>query len=124
MIEPKITSGLRLALAILGVVAVAGVVAGGLFAAGVFPGESGAVPRAAASVLLAPETASQLVSPQGDVTVDLQSGSVTEAVQLLYQTLAPDMAPQLPPGFAAGSKAFDLSVGQPPGKKQELHLRS
>jgi hypothetical protein len=102
---------------VAGAIVIVGAVVGGLFAAGVFPdrfeilpGDSSEAPLSSAGVSLAPETASRLVSPQGDVTVDLEAGSVSEAEQLLYQPLSPEMAPQLPPGYAAGSKVFDLSI--------------
>lgn len=73
-----------------------GAAVGILFAVGVFSGESEAVPLSTASVSLAPETASQLVSPLGDVTVELEAGSVAEAVELVFLTLSPEMTPQMP----------------------------
>jgi len=122
--EPRPTSRLWLALSASGVVAVAGAVAGGLFAAGVLSSESGALPPSTVSVSVTPETASQLVSPQGDVTVDLEAGSVAEAVQLLYQPLSPEVTPLLPPGYAAGSRAFDLSVVGVEEGTDASHIRS
>ena len=70
--------------------------------------ESGETP--AAIVTLTPESASRLDSPKGGVTVELEADSVALPVQLTFQTITLETAPALPPGFAAGSKIFDLSV--------------
>ena len=42
--------------------------------------------------------------------VDLDAGSVDEVVRLLYQPVSPQNIPQLPSGYLAAPKAFDLSV--------------
>ena len=91
-------------------IVIAGAVVAGLFAAGVFSFGSETVPLPTASVFLAPDAPSRLVSPQNDVTIVLDAGSVAEAVQLVFQPLSPETIPQLPPGYKALSKAFDLSV--------------
>ena len=57
-----------------------------------------------------PDEPAQLVSPQGDVSVDLEAGSISTRAQLPYETVEPAAIPQLPSGYVAVPKAFDLSV--------------
>jgi len=61
-------------------------------------------------VTVRPGQPARLESPQGDVTVDLATGSVDRPVRLEYRALALDEVPPLPEGFTASEKLFDLSV--------------
>ena len=107
---------------VAGAIVIAGGLVGALFAAGLFPGESEAVLPSTATVSLVPETASQLVSPQGDVTVDLEAGSVAEAVQLSYQPLSPEMTPHLPPGYSSGFQGL-RPVGSRDRRRDSCFIR-
>jgi hypothetical protein len=108
---PQPTTTLKAAVASAGAVIVAGVVVGSLFAAGVFSSSPAAEPQGdIVSVPVTSNSSAQLVSPQGDVTVDLFAGSVEEAIQLLYQPMSPRFTPPLPPEYVAAVKTFDLVV--------------
>ena len=91
-----------------GLVVVAAVAAvAALFASGAVGG--GSEPSSTAvNVAVAP--AAQLVSPQGEVIVDLEPGSVSTPAQLRYQSVSAEAVPQLPPGYIASQKVFDLSL--------------
>ena len=97
---------------VVGVLIIAGALVGGLFGAGVFSRESpeSAAPTASVTVPVLPNEPAQLSSSQGDVTVDLDAGSVGEVVQLLYEPVSLEKMPQLPSGYVAAPKAFDLSL--------------
>ena len=105
------------AVSIAFVVLVAAVV-GGLFAVGVLPPEReltpGALPIAAPGVpviiLVLPGLPSQLVSPDGAITINLAAGTVDSNVNLSYEKLRPEQAPALPAGFVASDKLFNLSL--------------
>ena len=119
LIEPVGTRrrmGLLLALAGVAVVAVAGAVAALFAIGGGSDGPASVVDSGpgttanAVSVAVAPTAAAQLISPQGDVIVDLAAGSVSAPAQFRYQPVAADAIPQLPSGFIASQKVFDLSL--------------
>ena len=97
---------------VAGALVVVGALVGGLFGAGVFSGESQEAVALAASVTVPVllDKPAQLVSSQGDVTVDLDAGSVGGLVQLQYEPVSLVTMHQLPPGYVAAPKAFDLSV--------------
>ncbi|MCH8226302.1 MAG: hypothetical protein IIC97_10590, partial [Chloroflexi bacterium] len=102
-----------LPLALGAVVVVAAVVAaavGVLFASGVIGGGSEPSTSAVARVSVAPGVPAQLVSPQGDVIVDLAPDAVSTPAQLVYQPVAADAVPQLPEGYIRSQKVFDLSL--------------
>ncbi|MCH8226099.1 MAG: hypothetical protein IIC97_09545, partial [Chloroflexi bacterium] len=106
-VEPRRRLGLPLALAGLAVVAAA--VVGVLFASGVIGG--GTEPSASSvNVAVAPTASAQLVSPQGEVTVDVAPGSVSTPAQLVYKSVASDAIPQLPAGYIASQNVFDLAL--------------
>ena len=65
---------------------------------------------AAVSVAVVPDAPAQLLSPGGDVTVDLPLSSVEIGAELLYQPVESDQMPPLTGGFILGEKLFDLSV--------------
>ena len=107
-VEPRRRLGPPLALAGV-VVLVAAAAVGVLFTSGVVGGGS---ETSASIVTLAvgPTASARLISPQGDVTVDLASGAVSTPAQLRYQPVAADSVPQLPAGYIASQKVFDLSL--------------
>ena len=67
-------------------------------------------------VAVVPGKAATLVSPQQDVVVELDAGSVDSAVDLEYTPLTPEQAPDLPAGFVASEKVFDLSLSVSAGQ--------
>ena len=100
--------GLPLVMAGLAVVAAAAVVVV-LFFSGVLGG--GSEPSASAvNVAVAPTASARLVSPQGEVTVDVAPGSVSTPAQLVYRSVASDAIPQLPAGYIATQNMFELSL--------------
>ena len=87
--QPRRRRSLVLPAVLVGILAVAGLGAGVLFAAGVFsstnspslgPGAEAAAP--VVTVPVVPDEPVRLVSAQGDVSVDLAPGSVANAVEL------------------------------------------
>ena len=100
----------------LGLVIVVVAVAGGLLGAGVFSSSGTSViidPTAPVIVTVAPDTPAQLVSPQGDVTIDVRAGSVRVPTQLIYQHLAIADIPAFPRSFSATGTIFDLTTSAP-----------
>ena len=69
-----------------------------------------ATPFDVASVWLLPYEAARLVSPRGDVTVDVDVGSVDKPWLLSYRSLAPYQTPPLPTGVVPSDKSFSLWV--------------
>lgn len=63
-----------------------------------------------ASVLIAPEEPTEWTTPDGDVTVELEAGTVEDYVELRYETLFEAQIPDLLPGFVATDTLFDLSL--------------
>jgi hypothetical protein len=55
----------------------------------------------------------RLVSPDGEVTIDLDERSVDAPAQLAYAALAPSEIPALPAKFKATGKAFELTSESP-----------
>ena len=101
--------GLRIPLVGLALLLVVGVVVGGLLF-NLRGSEPPPVPPGTVRISVSPGEPAQLVSPRGDVTIDLAAGSVDTTVRLWYQPLAPAEIPPLPAGFLAADKLFDLSV--------------
>ena len=105
------------AVSIAFVVLVAAVV-GGLFAIGVLPPDREltpstlpiAAPGVPVIILVLPGLPSQLVSPDGAITINLAAGTVDSNVNLSYEKLRPEQAPALPAGFVASDKLFNLSL--------------
>ena len=105
------------AMSIAFVVLLAAVV-GGLFAVGVLPPERaltpGTLPIAAPGVpviiLVVPGLPSQLVSPDGAITINLAAGAVSKELNLSYEKLLPQQVPPPPEGFVASDKLFNLSL--------------
>jgi hypothetical protein len=121
--EPRSSRGLFVGLAVL---LVAGMAVGALFASGVLSptGSPSLVPvpetTAAVSVTLIPGAPAQLVSPLGDVTVDVAAGSLDRPLQLEYQPGFPLLQP--PAGSIAGPKVFDLSLTDEQGGERRAIL--
>ena len=104
--EPRPKTRFWPAYAAAGVLAVAGAVVAGLFAAGVFsPSPAGVV-----SVPVSPDTPAQLVFADGDVTVGVDAGSVKAPSQLSYRSLSPSEIPVLPAQYKITDTAFDLTM--------------
>ena len=109
-----------LPLIVLGLLVVVGAVFGALFAFGILPPESDTGTQAAplllpvaVSVPVTPNTPAQLVSPQGEVTVELAAGSVESPSEISYTKLAPEDVPTIPEDFVVSNKVFDLSITIP-----------
>lgn len=92
---------------------------GALFLSGVIPAESQTssipepqtfAPLRTVSIPVAPGQSTRLVSPEGDVFVDISAGSVNTLVRLWYGVLPLEAIPPTPPGFRYSGKVFDLSV--------------
>jgi len=97
------------------VLAAAGII-GGLAGAGVFSSSPAPIdqpaPQAAApvSVAVTPDAAVILVSPQGNVTVRLDAGTVDSPSQMTYRPLSSSEIPVLLASFKATGTAFDISA--------------
>ena len=80
----------------------------------------GAVASGVVIVPVVPGKPTTLVSPEQDVIIAVDAGSVDIAVNLEYKQLTPEQVPDLPKGFGASGKVFDLttsmSVGQAPSE--------
>ena len=117
LVEPQPEFRLRLALSAVGLLAAVGGIVGGLAASGVFSTSPASPDQllvteapAAVSVSVVPDAPAQLLSPGGDVTVDLPLGSVEKGAELRYQPLSSDQIPPLTSGFLLSGRPFDLSV--------------
>jgi hypothetical protein len=89
---------------------------GGLFASGAFSSSGISIlvdPTAPVVVHIAPDAPAQLVSPQGDVTIDVDVGSVRVPTQLVYQHLTMADIPALPTAFSATGTIFNLTTSAP-----------
>ena len=71
--------------------------------------------KATATVVVNPQKAASLSSPDGDVRVDFTEGSVASTVEFSYRRISPVGIPQLPAGFIPTSKVFDLSMSDRKG---------
>ena len=67
----------------------------------------------ATTVSITPEALARLVSPDGEVTVDLDAETVEAPTQLSYTPLSPGEIPALPEKFTATGKAFELTTETP-----------
>ena len=101
--------GLRIPLVGLALLVVVGVIVGVLLFSQKPSGPS-PLPPGTVRISVSPGEPAQLVSPRGDVTVDVAAGSVDTDVRLWYKPLSPDEIPPLPAEFVASDKLFDLSV--------------
>ena len=101
---------LALGLAAAGLAVVAGAAIAVFFSVSNPPAPVAPPDNAAAMVLVTPQDAASLVSPDGEVRVDLPEGSVASPVEFSYRRISPVGIPQLPAKFAPTSKVFDFSV--------------
>ena len=90
--------------------AVVAVVIGFLFAFGVLPPGGASSIEPFVDVPLSPEKPARLVSPRTDVTVEVPAGAVTGPAQLTYQRVPLTKDLELPAGYIATEKVFELSV--------------
>jgi serine/threonine protein kinase len=101
----------RLGKAIIGLAAVTGLVAAGLWISGSFSGPG--APPDPGLLALAPGSMTRWVSPDGTVTVTAPAGAVETPVTLAYRAVPAEQIPELPEGFLASQRAFDLSAEGP-----------
>jgi len=110
--QPRLAGSIVAGVAIAIVLAATGATLGGLFASGVL-GTTGAPTPLVSSVLITPDTPTRFVSPDGNVTIDLDANTVNAASQLTYATLSDAEIPALPTDFTGTGKAFDLTIDTP-----------
>ena len=111
--EPQPEIRLRLMLAGVGLLLVAGVVLGVLFGAGVLTGTSStpADPQFGELIVtVLPDKPARVKSANGDVVIDVAPGTVRVPSRLEIRTLATPEIPVLPVLFKATDKAFDLTI--------------
>jgi hypothetical protein len=117
--EPVQKRALAIPALVIGAPIVAALVAGGLLASrgeGEEPQPApvsrppASAPRVPVRIAVVPDEPVKLVTPLEEVTVELESGSVDEDVNLSYVPLTPQEIPPLPSGFVASEVVFDLSV--------------
>ena len=109
--EPVQVMGLRFPLIGLALLIVVAIGAAVLLTSGEKGEEGASTAAGAVSLRLTPGEPGQLVSADGDVTVDVVVGSVDRAARLWLQPMKPEQFPAaLPAGFAPSQKVFDLSV--------------
>ena len=114
--QPQPSRRTAYVLGIAVVLAATGAIIGGLFASGAFSSSGTSVvvdPTVPVVVHIAPDARAQLVSPQGDVTIDVSIGSVSAPAQLAYQHLTITDVPALPKSFSATGTIFDLTTSAP-----------
>ena len=99
LVQPVQPWPLLVPLSLAGILIVVGGLIGGLFGAGVFSGGAEVDTAVKVIVALEPETVAQLVSPQGDVTVRVDAGTVSAPSQLTYRPLSSSEIPVLPASF-------------------------
>ncbi|MCI0826037.1 MAG: hypothetical protein J4N90_14915, partial [Chloroflexi bacterium] len=62
------------------------------------------------TVVIAPDEPAEMVTPDGDVIVQVEAGTVESYVVLRYETLFEEQIPELSLGFVATETLFDLSL--------------
>ena len=105
--EPRPKRGPVPVLAAVGAVVVVVATVAGLFVAGVFSSSPDVV---SVSISVSPDAPARLVSPGGDVTVDVPPGSMANAAQLTYRPLALTDIPVLPSTYTATQTVFELTT--------------
>jgi len=110
--QPRLSRGFIAVAVAIAMVAVAGVVFGGLFAAG-RPDAINVSQRLSTSVSISHEAPARLISPDGEVSIDLNANTVGAPAQLAYSALSISEIPALPPGFTSIGKAFELTTKTP-----------
>jgi len=88
-----------------------------LAAAGVFSSSSGSElvidPTESVAVFVAPDVAAQLLSPQGDVTIDIEAGTFGSTSQLTYEPFSIGDMPALAREYRSTGTIFDLTSSEP-----------
>jgi hypothetical protein len=110
--QPRLTRGFIAVAIAIAVVAVTGVIVGGLFTAG-RPDTTNVSQQLSTSISITPETPARLISPDGEVSIDLNANTVSVPAQLAYSALSISEIPALPPGFTGTGKAFELTTKIP-----------
>ena len=116
--EPRPSYARYLAIVVSVAVVAVGATIGGLFASGALTpssngGDNGTIATAPVIVPIVPDSAARLISPDGEVTIDVGAGSVNAAAQLVYQSVSSGEIPSLSGPFRATGKVFDLTTGTP-----------
>ena len=116
--EPHPSDARNLGLVALATIIAVGATIGGLFASGALTsssndGNNGVVAAAPVIVSIVPDSPARLISPDGDVTIDVGAGSVDIASQLMYQSVSSGEIPLLTGAFRATGKVFDLTADAP-----------
>ena len=110
--QPRLTRGFTMIAIAIAIVAVAGVIFGGLFAIG-RPDTTNVSQQLSTSISITPETPARLISPDGEVSIELNANTVGAPAQLAYSALSVAEIPALPPEFTGTGKAFELTTKTP-----------
>jgi hypothetical protein len=124
--QPRLSPGFIAASVTLVLLAVMGAIFGGLWVTGTQDTTNVTVATNAPAVALAdlptplattvsitPETLARLVSPNGQVTIDLDANTVDVPTKLAYVPLTTGQIPALPDNFTATSNVFELTTETP-----------
>ena len=103
--QPRLTRGFITVAVTIAVVAVTGVIFGGLFAAG-RPDATNVSQQLSTSISITPETPAILISPDGEVSIELNANTVGAPAQLAYSALYIAEIPALPPEFTSTDKSL------------------
>lgn len=100
-----------------GIIAVIAIVAG-LFVSGALSlsghgGKDSGLAGSSVIVLVAPDAAARLVSPDFGVTIDVAAGTVNAPSQLIYKAVVAGEMPPLSGFFSTTGKVFDLTTSMP-----------
>jgi hypothetical protein len=115
-----LTAGFVTASVVIVLVAIVAAIFGGLSATGTQDNSNvttnvSPVPPTplATTVSIVPETLARLVSPNGEVVIDLDAETVNVPTRLTYVPLSVSEIPALPARFTATGKAFELTTETP-----------
>lgn len=129
--QPRLTAGFVTASVVIVLVAIVAAIFGGLSATGTQDNSNvttnvSPVPPTplATTVSIVPETLARLVSPNGEVVIDLDAETVNVPTRLTYVPLSVSEIPALPARFTATGKAFELTTETPLLKPSLLPWRS
>lgn len=103
--QPRLTRGFITVAVTIAVVAVTGVIFGRLFAAG-RPDATNVSQQLSTSISITPETPAILISPDGEVSIELNANTVGAPAQLAYSALYIAEIPALPPEFTSTDKSL------------------
>ena len=115
--QPKPDNRFKIIFASVSLMVLIGAIVGALAGTGMFSRSSGIEEIVDITqpvvVAVTPDTAAQLVSPQRDVIIDVEAGSVTSETQLTYLQIVIEDMPALPTEFSATGTIFDLTSTAP-----------